>query len=138
MSERTLELIKNDLRVISSNKLNSYQSKLFLVGILYEIILRKDLFPRNSDLKKFVQLIVVEPIKTIPPFREYLFLSRTLLGSRVSSIILSHFEFKNVVKTVDVLNDILPDKERAESNTNRQSNDSDLDEWINFLRGNAN
>ncbi|GAS82373.1 hypothetical protein [Paenibacillus amylolyticus] len=136
MDERTLGKIKDDLKVISSNKLNSHQSKLFLVGILHEIILRKDLFPKNGDLKIFINILIVEPIGSLSPFRDYIFLSRTLLASRVSNIILKQFQFRDVIKTVDILNNVLPSSEKIPSNHSKNLNERELDDWMNFIRGN--
>ncbi|MGG0482451.1 hypothetical protein ABEY65_03550 [Priestia aryabhattai] len=132
-----MESIKNDLKLITSNKLNSFQSKLFLIGIVHEIILRKDLFPKNSDLKNFVQVVFVDPIEGIKPFREYLFLSRTLLSSRVSNIILQNFEFSNVIKTVDMLYNILPEHNINEHSPKNKNSENDINEWINLIRGNS-
>ncbi|EJQ54794.1 hypothetical protein IEI_01263 [Bacillus wiedmannii] len=135
MQERTLELIRNDLKIITSNKLNTSQSKLLLIGVTYEILLRKDLFPKNSDLKKFVQLVFVEPIEGVKPFKEYLFVSRTLLSSRISKIILSQFSYNNVMKTVDKLNAMLPQQNNENKYSTRNTEQS-MNEWVEFLRGN--
>lgn len=133
---RTLEAIKQDMRIITSSKLNTFQSKLLLIGIIYEIIQRRDLFPRNTDLKKFVQVIVVNTTNEAP-FRDYLYLSRTLLGSRISNVILDKFEYHEVLKTVKMLNEILPSGVNDNINNHRYNNDNDegMNDWINFIRG---
>ncbi|HEK9101991.1 TPA: hypothetical protein SUB30_003391 [Bacillus pseudomycoides] len=136
MQERTLELIRNDLKIITSNKLNTSQSKLLLIGITYEILLRKDLFPKNSDLKKFVQVVFVDPLEDVKPFKDYLFVSRTLLSSRISKIILSKFNYNNVMKTVDKLNSMLPQQNNDNKNSSR-STEENMNEWVEFLRGNG-
>ncbi|MEK4181356.1 hypothetical protein NSQ61_17965 [Aeribacillus sp. FSL K6-1121] len=137
MKNRELSTIKNDLKIITSNKLNSSQSKLLLIGIIFEIIQRRDLFPKNSDLKMFVNQVFVAPM-SIKPFKDYLFLSRTLLGSRIGKIILFDFEYKNVIKTVETLRNLLPGKEDKEKNISSSKwNDDGMNEWINFIRGNV-
>jgi hypothetical protein len=133
MQDRSLESIKLDMKIISSSKLNSSQSKLLLIGIIYEIIQRKDLFPKNIDLKNFVQVVFVEPTGS-NQFRDYLFLSRTLLGSRVCNIIMQKFEYSNVLKTVEKLNEILPGN-KENYNNHIKNNDDSMNDWINFLRG---
>jgi len=139
MENRELELIKNDLKIVTTNKLNSSQSKLLLIGIIFEILQRKDLFPRNSDLKNFVQQVFVEPIEGETPFRDYLFLSRTLLGSRVSKIILFKFEYSDVLNTVEKLSKILPNQDIEHKHSSKsKTSDDGMNEWINFIRGKDN
>ncbi|MEK6462029.1 hypothetical protein AABM27_16600 [Heyndrickxia faecalis] len=139
MKNRELQLIKKDLKVVISNKLNSSQSKLLLIGIIFEIIQRRDLFPRNADLKKFIQQVILDPIENAKPFKDYIFFSRPLLGSKVSKIILFDFDYNNVIKTVEKLSVILPSDidEKPQSSSNKVT-DEDMNEWINFIRGNAN
>lgn len=138
MQNRDLNLIKNDLKIVSTNKLNSSQSKLLLIGIIFEMLQRKDLFPKNSDLKMFVQQVFIDPIEGLKPFKEYLFVSRTLLGSRVSKIILYNFEYSNVLNTVEKLSEILPNQDSVNKNSSHTTNDDGMNEWINFIRGNVN
>jgi hypothetical protein len=81
--------VKKILSYISGIKLsnsNNFSSKeledrAIFMGVMAELLLSKELFKRNDDLKVFIQEIFgIQPL-------EYLFKSRTLLLSRIIRII---------------------------------------------------
>lgn len=133
-STRPLRSIEEDIKLITSNKLSTSQSKLLFMGIIYEIILRKDLFPRNSDLKEFVDKLFAKYIYNKEPLRDYLYLSRTLLSSRIQKDILQNLEYNQIIDIVNKIYEVFPIDEPQKSSNTRNSNNSELGEWMNFIR----
>lgn len=133
---RSLVKIKQDLKVVISNKLSIPQSKLLFMGIVYEIILRKDLFPRNENLKEFINNIFVNKFKEKVPFGDYLYKSRTLLAARVLRKIISELEYNQIVKIVHEIYNIIPDEQDDKFRERKSNikNDDELSEWMHFIR----
>ncbi|WP_373180573.1 hypothetical protein [Enterococcus durans] len=73
--------MKNDLILYRNELKNRNLPKYKLMGICSDLILSKDIFKNNKDLKPFI--IEVFNIE----FREYVFLSRSTLSARVSRVI---------------------------------------------------
>jgi len=134
--ERKLNEIKKDLKLITSNKLSMSQSKLLFMGITYEIILRKDLFPKNEDLRGFINNVFVENFKEKIPFKDYLYKSRTLLAARVQRKIYSDLEYNKIADMVHELYKIFPDEEIKKIGIKKgnEGNDEELSEWMNFIK----
>lgn len=132
--ERSLEDIKNDIKIIVSNRLSMYQSKLLFMGLIYEIILRKDLFPQNSNLKTFIDKVIIKYLDINEPFRDYLYDSRTLLGSRIQRIILKEVEYSKIIQMVKEIYEILPGDE-VKNYKNKKSIDinKEVVNWMNFI-----
>lgn len=132
--KRSLKHIKDDIKVITTNKLSTSQSKLLFMGIIYEIILRKDLFPRNSDLKSFIDNIFMRYFIGKQPLRDYLYLSRTILGARIQKEILSDLEYNQIIEIVYEIYGVLPVEELNRSLNPKNINNTELGEWMNFIR----
>lgn len=135
-NERHLEQIKNDIKIITTNKLSVLQSKLLFMGITYEIILRKDLFPQNEDLKKFINNIYIENFEDKIPFRDYLYDSRTMLGARIQKKILSDLSYEQITTMVNKIYNLLPSKDIKKISRSKKSENMDKEvvEWMNFIR----
>lgn len=137
-NKRELTSILDDLKLVKSNKLNSHQVEVFMNGILYEIIQRKDLFPKNSDLKCFVNEHINKILK-LDDFREYLFASRTMLAARVQKNILEKSDYLEILQIADFIEmrikeqqgDIVLQKNKK-NNSNILKSDP-LNEWMSYL-----
>lgn len=129
--ERLLKDIKNDIKIVVSNKLNMSQSKLLFMGLIYEIILSKDLFPKNNNLKVFIDKVIIKYLDINEPFKDYLYDSRTILASRVQRIILKEVEYSKIIQMVKEIYGILPGDEVK----NKKSIDIDKEvvNWMNFI-----
>ncbi|WP_434565169.1 hypothetical protein PQ689_03390 [Thermoanaerobacterium thermosaccharolyticum] len=133
--KRELKQIKEDLKIITSNKLNMSQSKLFFMGIIYEIILRKDLFPKNEDLKGFINNIFIQYFIDKEPFKDYLYDTRTLLGARIQKKIQTDLDYNKIVEIVNKIYNILPNEDINNSRKKNYSNyNKELIEWMNFIK----
>lgn len=133
--ERPLKQIKEDIKIISSNKLSITQSKLLFIGITYELILRKDLFPKNENLKTFIDNIYVKRFKDQERFKDYLYYARTILASRVQKKIMSDLDYNQILEIVSELYDILPEDDINKNRTNKKGSNNDaIIEWMNFIK----
>ncbi len=133
--ERNVEDIRNDFKIVISNKLSISQSRLLFMGIIYELILRKDIFPRNDDLKGFNN-IFVKKFNNKTPFKEYLYNSRTLLASRLQKNIISELNYTQIIEVVNEILTVLPDyKEKQEKvKKTKKNNDTYVSDWINLIK----
>lgn len=75
-----------ELSVINKNKFSLQQTKSLYLGILYELILNKEIFPRNKDLTSFLK----EVFKT--EYNDYLFKSRPYLASRLLKYVFDQYD----------------------------------------------
>ncbi|MDO6355259.1 hypothetical protein Q3V94_09325 [Caloramator sp. CAR-1] len=133
--KRELKQIKEDLKIITSNKLNMSQSKLLFMGIIYEIILRKDLFPKNEDLKGFINNIFIQYFIDKEPFKDYLYDTRTLLGARIQKKIQTDLDYNKIVEIVNKIYNILPNEDiNNNRKKNYSNNNKELIEWMNFIK----
>ncbi|WP_313757088.1 hypothetical protein [Tissierella sp.] len=134
--ERNVEDIRNDFKIVISNKLSISQSRLLFMGIIYELILRKDIFPRNDDLKGFINNIFVKKFNNKTPFKEYLYNSRTLLASRLQKNIISELNYTQIIEVVNEILTVLPDyKEKQEKvKKTKKNNDTYVSDWINLIK----
>ena len=103
MKNREIKDIINDLLFIISNKLSLMQSKLLFMGITYEIVLRKDLFPRNKDLKDFIEEVYIKRFSNKKTFKDYLYRSRTLLSSSLLRKIYLELDYSEVTEIINEL-----------------------------------
>jgi len=71
----------NDLVMFRNELKNKIIPKYKLIGIVVELVLSRELFPKNSDLKKFTKNIFsIE-------YKEYVMKSRTMILARLSRLI---------------------------------------------------
>lgn len=137
-SKRDLASILDDLKLVRSNKLNSHQVEVFMNGILYETIQRKDLFPKNSDLKYFINEQINRTLK-VDNFRDYLFASRTLLAARVQKNILENSDYLEILLIADFIEirireqqgDIIVSKNKK--NDSKTLKSDPLNDWMSYL-----
>lgn len=130
--ERLLEDIKNDMKIVISNKLNMSQSKLLFMGLIYEIILNKYLFPKNNNLKVFINKVIIKYLDIDEPFRDYLYDSRTLLASRVQRAIFEGAEYSKIIQMVKEIHHVLPGDEVKNYKSKKSSNINE--EVINWMK----
>lgn len=137
-NKRPLTNIKNDIKVITGNKLSASQSKLLFMGIIYELILRKDLFPKKINLEKFVNKLLVVNFKDKKPFKEYLYSSRTLLGGRILKKIQTDIEYGQIIKIVHELYRILPDEDSSKNEAKKNIKmTEEIAEWMDYINGDS-
>ncbi|WP_039652372.1 hypothetical protein [Clostridium tyrobutyricum] len=133
--DRTLKQIRDDMKIITTNKLNMSQSKLLFMGIIYEIVLRRDLFPMNCDLKAFINKIFIKRFNDKIPFKEYLYSSRTLLASRLQKNIYLDLQYNQIIEIVQEIYNIFPvDKPKKSVNSKNINANLELTQWMNFIR----
>lgn len=89
--------IMKRLKTVNSNKLDSDQSLIFFAGVIYSIILNRSIYKKNADLEPFVKKYILSPLNK-EQFKRYVYLSRTLLGSRVYRIIIEDFSYSLVTE----------------------------------------
>lgn len=132
---RELNDIKNDLKIIMSNKLSVSQSKLLFMGIIYEIILSKELFPKNSQLEEFINGHLIKYLKKKTKFKVYLFKTRTILGATIQKHIYNNLDYNDIIDVVEEVYKILPDTldEQIKKGNKKNSNEI-ISEWLNFLQ----
>lgn len=133
--ENYAENIIKELAILKSNKLNSSESIIYFSGILYSIILSKSMFKRNKELKEFLYVIFLKPFG-MDQYREYLYKSRTLLGSRVSRQILENFSYTDTIKSSNIISKYIKEKYNLKNNKKISKNSKnnnladELSEWI--------
>ena len=132
---RELNDIKYDLKIIMSNKLSIFQSKLLFMGIIYEIILSKELFSKNSQLKEFVNGHLVKYLNKGNEFKDYLFKTRTILAATIQKQIYNELDYNNILDVVEELYKILPDRLYEQNKRgNKKNSNYVVSEWLNFLK----
>lgn len=92
------DLIIKRLKIINGNKLNADQSLIYFAGTIYSILLNRKVYKRNIDLQSFVKDYILDPIEE-EQFKKYVYLSRTLLGSRVYRLIIEKYSYSLVIET---------------------------------------
>ncbi len=132
---RELRDIRNDLKLIMGNKLSISQSKSLFMGIFYEIILNKDLFSKNRELKEFINGHMLPYINRDKKYKDYLFKSRTLFAATILKDIYINVEYNQVIKMVEELYSILPDDIEKENRSRIKKNSSDevLSGWLSLI-----
>lgn len=130
------EQLQKDLEVLFSNKLNSEESKIYFSGFLYTLILNKKMFHKNEELKDFLYEVFLKPFN-IEQYRDYLYKSRTLLGSRVSRHIIEHFTYSETIAATKMVSKYIIQKYNLDSNGKSSKNKpskniaDELSKWIN-------
>lgn len=66
-----------EFSVINKNKFSLQQTRSLYLGLLYELLSSKYIFPKNNDLTKFLEKVFKKKYKS------YLFKSRPYLASRL-------------------------------------------------------
>lgn len=133
------EEIFDSLKLIKSNKLNSSQTIEYFSGFTYKILLDKDIFPNNDDLKEFIMSVYLKRIKA-DQFKDYVYRSRTLLASRLVRKILENYNFNITLEASDqlmsIFNNIYHFEENKESKhrTKQSTIDDSLVSWMNKIR----
>lgn len=129
---RSLKEIKEDIKIISGNKLSMSQSKLLFMALSFEMILRKDLFPKKSNLKVFIENVYEKCFDNGNFFKDYLYSSRTILAARLEKKIQTELAYQDILKIVGELYKILPSDEIKIKN--KKNNTSlEIVEWMNFI-----
>lgn len=126
-----------ELSVINKNKFSLQQTKSLYMGILYELILNKDIFPRNKDLTFFLN----EVFKA--EYSEYLFKSRPYLASRLLKYISEHYDSLMVSASIKLLILYLQqEKKESTSNSKEKKSSNSVEDdvvgWFNSVSKGSN
>ncbi|KEI87528.1 MULTISPECIES: hypothetical protein [Clostridium] len=133
--DRSIEEIKNDIKIVSSNKLSVSQSKMLFIGFVYEIILNKNIFPKNSNLKKFINDELKEYLNRDIGFKDYLFASRTLLAARIQKELYYSLDYKKMIELAELIdNKLLISEEKKYNNKNIKNSEKAIEEWRNYFK----
>ena len=128
----TPDLIIKRLKIVSSNKLNADQSLIYFAGTIYSILLNRKIYKKNIDLQSFVKDYILMPIEE-EQFKRYVYLSRTLLGSRVYRLIIEKYSYSLVIETSKRLFEYFetPSKEDSKKvKTSSKNIASELSGWL--------
>lgn len=134
--QRSLEEINSDLKLIISNKLSIHQSKLLFMGIIYEIILNKELFPKNSDLKEFINKKILKYLNRNEGYKDYVFKTRVGILSKIQKEIYDNLDYDSILEIVNELYSMFPQnpEDKFKKNNKKNITETAIDEWINFLK----
>lgn len=135
-SSRELQELIKDFHIVESNKLNITQAKLILIGLLFELIQRRDLFKRNSHLKEFTDVVIVPYSIEKESFKEYLFNSRTLLAARIGKIILDECKYTDLLKIVNTIILSYEEQTNLTNSSKKYSIDDEIIKWMRFIGDN--
>ncbi|ONI38745.1 hypothetical protein AN639_05495 [Candidatus Epulonipiscium fishelsonii] len=102
-----LKILKNDMEMFN-NTSNVQNIKLIFVDILVELIHRKDLFPKSSNIKYFMNQILVPKRKNQSAIKYNFYSSRKRLIKQIENIILNELEYHDILEIAEQLQDILP------------------------------
>ena len=121
---------------IQKGKVNAHESMLLIIGLSFDLIQNRSIFKRNSDLKPFLEEIY-EKILHVEPYRDYLYNSRTLLGSRVAKDV-SNCDFIMLQRIISELSIYfkLDEFDKYTQNNSSEKEHDYLSEWIKYIRGN--
>lgn len=133
--DNNIDFIK-ELSVINKSKFSLQQTKSLYLGLLFELMMTKQIFKKNTDLKEFILAVYKKE------YADYLFRSRAHLVSRVLKDIESNYNpldiSSSIISIVDYLN-----HGSSESNKNSVLKKNNLEDdtvnWIkNIIRGKNN
>lgn len=130
---RSIEELRQDFQLVSSNRFSSYQSKIFFIGVTIDLLLNTEIFKKNIELKPFVEKYYISNIIEEDFFKEYLYDSRTLLVARLSRLI---FEKMNYPVIANISNDILaflPESHNKKKKGKSDDLNKGMDEWLDYL-----
>ncbi|OMF11156.1 hypothetical protein BK131_22255 [Paenibacillus amylolyticus] len=126
-----------ELSVINKNKFSLQQTQSLYLGILYELILNKEIFPRNKDLTSFIK----EVFKT--EFNEYLFKARPYLASRLLKHVFEQYDSLMISASIKLVILYLQ-QEKTENNSDSRGKKSinniedDVVGWFNSVSKGSN
>ena len=125
------QVIVKRLKVIMRKKLDADQSIIYFAGIVYSILLNRNIFTRNDDLKEFVYDIFLKPLG-MPQYKDYLYKSRTLLGSRLYRYIIENINYTLTIKISNELMTFFKKDDKEENQTRKSTNEIavELSKWL--------
>ncbi|WP_203624612.1 hypothetical protein [Lacticaseibacillus sp. 866-1] len=134
MKLRTNEDIISTLKLTQSTRLSVSQSTMMLSGLVYAMVLDKDLFKHNPDLEGFVLKIFRQWLPDHEQFRPYVYKSRTLLGSKISRIILDTFEYNDTTEVATKLSSLFSSATKEASSAKKLPDlEAFISDWLTSL-----
>lgn len=119
-----------------SDKLSVEQSITFFAGLSFELILDKNIFPKNSDLETFVTEVYLTSHNSTSGivFKPYLYKSRTLLGARLTRVILDNFDYttmKHISYEIErILLAMFPELKKSSGSKTKNTFNKNITDWI--------
>ncbi|AIQ11348.1 hypothetical protein [Paenibacillus durus] len=110
-------------KTLTDKSISVSQKQLYFFGSVTTTILSTTIFPRNVDLKEYIKLFEEGASKSIE-FKNYLYVSRTLLLSRVLRLISDKNEFLSMNNFIDGHVNFLRKKLSLNSNNVKKINDN--------------
>lgn len=129
---RPLQEVIDDFDMIFSNKLSLEQARNMTIGLVFELVQRRDIFKKNEDLRGFIDATIIPFSIEKESFKDYLFNSRTLIGSRISKILLIEFEYSDLIKVAEMIIAAYKDQ-KLKSKKSNSNIDDEIIKWMNFL-----
>lgn len=142
-NQRTPKELLADLDFIQSSKVSANQASPFFSGMVYEIILNKEIIKTNKQLPDFVNRIIIDTANKAPKIsndvkiaqlKPYIFASRTSVAARTSRIILENFEYPTIEKVianiVEYISQTTDNVEISKPAVKKQSVSDSLESWI--------
>ncbi len=121
----------NELSVINKNKFSLQQTKSIYLGILYELILNKEIFPKNRDLTEFLKDVFKKE------YNEYLFRSRPYLASRLLKYISEEYNSLKISASIKLIIIYLQEKNISNNDVKAKKVSNNIDEdvigWFNSV-----
>lgn len=144
-NQRDTKIILNDLSFVISSRISMQQAKPFFAGLLYEIILNKEIIAYNKQLPHFVNDIIISTANLtanqngeytdIPFLKPYIFSSRTNVAARISRIIIEKFDYNAVVAINEAISNYIKENSVENLKKLKPTNSSsslikELDNWL--------
>ncbi|WOV85013.1 hypothetical protein PGH26_03535 [Sporosarcina jeotgali] len=133
-NEEKKDFIK-EFSVINKNKFSLQQTKSLYLGLIYELILDKEVFQKNIELNYFIsEVFDIE-------YSEYLFKARPYLASRLLKDLINKYEDLNIsysVKRISTYLDRMEFVQRKDTDPKNKSNklEDDVIGWVSSISKN--
>ncbi|HFR4184934.1 TPA: hypothetical protein ACHVKG_001705 [Bacillus cereus] len=127
-----------ELSTINKNKFTVEQTKSLYLGLLYQLILSKEVFKRNRDLEDFLLSVFKKK------YNDYLFNSRPYLASRVLKDISEEYDFLKMSISIKLIILYLQDRGLSENKVETEgkkisnSIEDDTIGWFNSVKKGSN
>lgn len=86
-----------EFSVINKNKFSLQQTRSLYLGLLYELLSNKYIFPKNNDLVRFLEKVFKKKYKS------YLFKSRSYLASRLLKDVSNDYDTVQISASIKLI-----------------------------------
>ena len=118
-----------ELSVINKNKFTLQQTKSLYLGLLYELLLNKEIFIRNKDLDDFLRDVFKKK------YKEYLFKARPYLASRLLKEVSKEYDPSKINASTKLIILYLEENEEYIDKPSNSSSglEDDVIGWVNSI-----